>query len=145
MTDDKIALRALLEKGSDATFLREMISFAAQRLMELESEAQCGAGYGERRVDRRKQRRLPRARLGDSHGDGRAAYPKLRRSSYFPVFLEPRRLAEKALTAVVQEAGACLWRRRGSRASRPARWMTWSRRWYGGDQQEPGLAPVRRD
>src|SRR3546814_2007138 len=39
MTEDKIALRALLEKGSDATFLREMIGFAAQRLMELESES----------------------------------------------------------------------------------------------------------
>ncbi len=30
--------------------------------------------------------------------------PKLRKGSYFPAFLEPRRLAEKALTAVVQEA-----------------------------------------
>ena len=39
MTDDKIALRTLLEKGSDATFLREMIGFAAQRLMELKSES----------------------------------------------------------------------------------------------------------
>ena len=45
MTDDKIALRTLLEKGSDATFLREMIGFAAQRLMELESEALSGAGH----------------------------------------------------------------------------------------------------
>jgi putative transposase len=36
MTDDKIALRALLEKGSDTTFLREMIGFAAERLMALE-------------------------------------------------------------------------------------------------------------
>jgi transposase-like protein len=36
--------------------------------------------------------------------DGRAAHPKLRKGSYFPGFLEPRRLAEKALTAVVQEA-----------------------------------------
>ena len=30
--------------------------------------------------------------------------PKLRKGSYFPGFLEPRRTAEKALTAVVQEA-----------------------------------------
>jgi transposase-like protein len=29
---------------------------------------------------------------------------KLRTGSYFPGFLEPRRIAEKALTAVVQEA-----------------------------------------
>ena len=34
MTDDMIALRELLEKGSDATLLREMIGFAAHRLME---------------------------------------------------------------------------------------------------------------
>jgi hypothetical protein len=56
MTDDKIALRELLEKGSDATFLREMIGFAAQRLMELETEAVCGAGHGERSPERVNQR-----------------------------------------------------------------------------------------
>ena len=43
MTDESIALRELLEKGSDATFLREMIGFAAQRLMELETTGICGA------------------------------------------------------------------------------------------------------
>jgi putative transposase len=48
MTDDKIPLRALLEKGSDTTFLREMISLAAERLLALESEAPCGAAPGER-------------------------------------------------------------------------------------------------
>ena len=37
MTDDMITLRELMEKGSDATLLREMIGFAAQRLMELET------------------------------------------------------------------------------------------------------------
>ena len=46
MTEDKIALRALLEKGSDATFLREMIGFAAQRLVELDAEGRCGGGHG---------------------------------------------------------------------------------------------------
>ena len=53
MTDDKIALRELLEKGSDAPFLCEMIGYAAQRLMELETEALCGAGHGERSPERR--------------------------------------------------------------------------------------------
>ncbi len=48
MTDDRIALRALLEKGSDTSFLREMISFAAERLMALETETLCGAAPGER-------------------------------------------------------------------------------------------------
>ena len=56
MTEDTIALRALLEKGSDATFLREMIGFAAQRLMELETEGLCGAGPGERSPQRLNQR-----------------------------------------------------------------------------------------
>jgi hypothetical protein len=45
-----IALRELLEKGSDATLLREMIGFAAQRLMELEAET--AAGHGERSESR---------------------------------------------------------------------------------------------
>jgi hypothetical protein len=40
MTDDMMTLRALMEKSPDASFLREMISYGAQRLMELE----VGAG-----------------------------------------------------------------------------------------------------
>ena len=105
MTDDKIALRTLLEKGSDATFLREMIGFAAQRLMELESEALCGAGHGERSAERRNQRNGYRDRDWETRaGTVELRIPKLRHGSYFPAFLEPRRLAEKALTAVVQEA-----------------------------------------
>src|SRR3979490_558512 len=105
MTDDKIALRTLLEKGSDTTFLREMIGFAAQRLMELESEGLCGAGHGERSADRRNQGNGYRERHWEPRaGTVELRIPKLRRGSYFPAFLEPRRLAEKALTAVIQEA-----------------------------------------
>src|SRR5213596_239912 len=105
MTDDKIALRTLLEKGSDATFLREMIGFAAQRLMELESEALCGAGHGERSAERRNQRNGYRDRDWETRaGTVELRIPKLRRGSYFPGFLEPRRMGEKALTAVIQEA-----------------------------------------
>ena len=105
MTDDKIALRALLEKGSDATFLREMIGFAAQRLMELETEALCGAGHGERSADRINHRNGYRERSWQTHaGSVELCIPKLRKGSYFPGFLEPRRAAEKALTAVIQEA-----------------------------------------
>src|ERR1700693_1606069 len=105
MTDDKIALRTLLEKGSDATFLREMIGFAAQRLMELESEALCGAEHGERSANRRNQRNGYRERDWETRaGSVELRIPKLRRGSYFPGFLEPRRTAEKALTAVIQEA-----------------------------------------
>ena len=105
MTDDKIALRALLEKGSDATFLRDTISFAAQRLMDLEAEGLCGAGHGERSSERRNQRNGYRDRDWETRaGTVELRIPKLRKGSYFPAFLEPRRLAEKALTAVVQEA-----------------------------------------
>ena len=56
MTDDKIALQDLLEKSSDASLLREMIGFAAQRLMALETDALCGAGHGERTAERINQR-----------------------------------------------------------------------------------------
>lgn len=56
MTDGRIALRGLLEKGSDASFLREMIGFAAQRLMELEVCEATGAAHGERGPERLVQR-----------------------------------------------------------------------------------------
>jgi putative transposase len=105
MTDDKIALRELLEKGSDAGFLREMIGFAAERLMALETETLVGAVPGERTAERRNQRNGYRDR--DWHtraGTVELRIPKLRHGSYFPAFLEPRRMAEKALTAVIQEA-----------------------------------------
>ena len=105
MTDDKIALRALLEKSSDTSMLREMISFAAERLMTLETETLCGAAPGERSAERTNQRNGYRDR--DWHtraGTVELRIPKLRRGSYFPSFLEPRRMSEKALTAVIQEA-----------------------------------------
>ncbi len=105
MTDDKMALRALLEKGSDTTFLRDTISFAAQRLMELETDTLCGADRGERSPERINQRNGYRDRDWQTRaGTVELRIPKLRKGSYFPGFLEPRRLAEKALTAVIQEA-----------------------------------------
>jgi hypothetical protein len=105
VTDDRISLRELLEKGSDATFLREMIGFAAQRLMELEVGDLTGAAPGERSPDRLVQRNGYRDRDWQTRvGTVELRIPKLRKGSYFPAFLEPRRTAEKALTAVIQEA-----------------------------------------
>ena len=105
MTDDTIALRALLEKGSDASVLRDMIGFAAHRLMELETETRCGAAHGERSPERHVQRNGHRDRDWETRaGTVELRIPKLRKGSYFPSFLEPRRTAEKALTAVIQEA-----------------------------------------
>jgi transposase-like protein len=105
MTDDRIALRELLEKGSDTTLLREMIGFAAQRLMELETDTLCGAGHGERSESRTNHRNGYRDRDWQTRaGAVELRIPKLRKGSYFPGFLEPRRMGEKALTAVIQEA-----------------------------------------
>jgi transposase-like protein len=105
MTDEMIALRALVEKNPDADLLREMIGFAAHRLMELEVENLTGAGHGERNPDRITQRNGYRDRDWETRaGTVELRIPKLRRGSYFPGFLEPRRMAEKALTAVIQEA-----------------------------------------
>ena len=105
MTDDTMALRGLLEKSADASFLREMIGFAAERLMELEVGELTGAAHGERSPDRLVQRNGYRERDWQTRaGTVELRIPKLRRGSDFPAFLEPRRLAEKALTAVIQEA-----------------------------------------
>jgi putative transposase len=98
-------LRTLLEKSSDADLLREMIGFTAQRLMELEVEGLTGAAHGERNPERLTHRNGYRDRPWETRaGTVELRIPKLRKGSYFPGFLEPRRLAEKALAAVVQEA-----------------------------------------
>lgn len=105
MTEDRIALEALIEKAPDADFLREMISFAAERLMALEVDGICGAGHGERNAERSNHRNGYRERAWETRaGAITLPIPKLRKGSYLPFFLEPRRTAEKALVAVIQEA-----------------------------------------
>ena len=103
--NDMMTLRALLEKSSGADLLREMIGFTAERLMAVEVEGLTGAAHGERSPDRLTHRNGYRERSWETRaGTVELKIPKLRKGSYFPGFLEPRRMAEKALTAVVQEA-----------------------------------------
>jgi hypothetical protein len=95
MTDDRIALCQLVEKSSAADLLREMIGFAAERLMELEVQALTGAAYGERSLDRLAQRNGYRDRVWETRaGTVDLDIPRLRKGSYFPSFLEPRRVGE---------------------------------------------------
>jgi transposase-like protein len=122
MTEDTIALRGLMEKSGDTDFLREMIGFAAQRLMELEVGALTGAAVGEKSPYWLAQRNGYRDRDWETRaGTVELRIHKPRTGSYFPGFLEPRRLAAKALTAVIREPYI--------KGYRPARWMTWSRPW----------------
>jgi transposase-like protein len=105
MTDDRMALIELIEKGADADLVRELLAFAAERMMDLEVEAKTGAALGARSAARHTHRNGYRERAWETRaGRIELAIPKLRKGSYFPSFLEPRRTAEKALTAVIQEA-----------------------------------------
>jgi hypothetical protein len=62
MTDNMMNLRTLVEKTPDADLLREMIGFAAQRLMEMEVESQTGAAYGDKSPDRVRNQGHPNSR-----------------------------------------------------------------------------------
>ena len=105
MTDAKMALLQLVEQEADADLVREMLAFAAERMMELEIEAKTGAPTGARSPERLTHRNGYRERAWETRaGRIELAIPKLRKGSYFPTFLEPRRTAEKALAAVIQEA-----------------------------------------
>jgi transposase-like protein len=105
MTIDRMDLMALLEKGADADFLRQMIEVISNRLMEMEVEGLTGAAHGERSATRTNHRNGYLERQWETRaGTVDLAIPKLRKGSYFPSFLEPRRASEKALTAVIQKA-----------------------------------------
>jgi len=105
MAKPSIALSELVEKGAQDDVVRELLGHVVDRLMEFEIDQRCGAERNERTDDRINSRNGYRDRLWETRaGSIDLKIPKLRRGSYFPGFLEPRRTAEKALVAVVQEA-----------------------------------------
>lgn len=85
MTKPMLDLRELVEKSGDADLLKEMIGFAAERLMELEVGVRAGAAYGEKDPERKAQRNGYRERDWQTRaGNVELRIPKLRTGSYFP-------------------------------------------------------------
>jgi putative transposase len=138
MTTATMALTELAEKGADIDVLRQMVQFMAQRLMELDVEGRCGAGYDEKSAERLNSRNGYRERSWDTRaGSVELKIPKLRQGSYFPEFLEPRRTAEKALTA--GDPGSLRPRHLHPLGRRPGQGARHERR-----VQEPGQPAVQR-
>src|ERR1043166_9487804 len=105
MTDERLALSELLEKSGEGDFLRAVAEAVLQLLMEADVEGLIGAARYERSGERTTWRNGHRDRVLDTRlGSLQLRIPKLRQGSYFPPFLEPRKIAEKALVAVIQEA-----------------------------------------
>ena len=103
MTAAQLADKLMGDEHADV--LRESVAWMAAQLMETDVAARIGAELGERTPDRLTHRNGYRPRTWDTRvGSIELAIPKLRQGSYFPSFLEPRRRAEQALVAVVQEA-----------------------------------------
>jgi transposase-like protein len=103
MTAAQLADKLLQDEHADV--LRDSVAWMARELMEAEISARIGAELGERSSERTTHRNGYRPRAWDTRvGQLELAIPKLRQGSYFPSFLEPRRRAEQALVAVVQEA-----------------------------------------
>src|SRR4051794_8850009 len=105
MTDPRLPLAELLEKAGETDFLRAVAEAVRQLVMEADVEGLIGAGRHERSPERLNYRNGYRDRALDTRlGTLQLRVPKLRQGSYFPPFLEPRKVSEKALVAVIQEA-----------------------------------------
>jgi putative transposase len=103
MTADEVVAELMSDEHADV--LRESLRWVVEQLMEAEVSALIGAEHGERTADRATHRNGYRPRRWDTRaGEIELQIPKLRRGSYFPSFLEPRRRSEQALLNVVQQA-----------------------------------------
>jgi transposase-like protein len=99
MPEDGLPRAELLQKAGDGDFLRAVAEAVLQILMESDVEGLIGAGRHERAPERLNYRDRT---LGTRLGQLQLRVPKLRQGSYFPPFLEPRKMTEKALVAVIQ-------------------------------------------
>jgi putative transposase len=107
MAEDSLPLLELLRNAGvdQAEFLRESLEWLLQRLMEAEVTEKIGAAPYQRTTERTNLRNGSRPRTFETRvGTLDLKIPKLRKGSYFPAFLEPRRRSEKALVQVIQEA-----------------------------------------
>jgi transposase-like protein len=102
------ALSELLEAfraGDGVDMIRESVRTVLQELVEFEAAGVIGAGRYERSEDRVTERNGARPRLLATKAcDVELRIPKLRKGSFFPSILEPRRRIDQALYAVVMEA-----------------------------------------
>jgi len=105
MTDDTVTFLDRMQKLDGGDFLRDLAGVVLQKLMEHDVDNLIGAGRYERSDERATQRNGFRERAFETRlGTLDLKIPKLRKGSYFPGFLEPRRTGERALVAVIQEA-----------------------------------------
>jgi putative transposase len=108
MADElRMAVAEVLRKAGveQDDWLREGVRVMAQALMEMELEQHLGAERHERTPERTGYRNGSRERTWDTRvGSIELQVPRVRDGSFYPRLLEPRRRAERALVAVVQEA-----------------------------------------
>jgi putative transposase len=106
MTIAEVVREVLRDEHGDV--IREWVRAVAQELMEAEISELIGARRGERSEDRATHRNGYRPRRWDTRaGEIELQIPKIRRGSYFPSFLQPRKRSEQALVSVVQQAYVC--------------------------------------
>src|SRR3954465_4263615 len=92
MTDERMALLELIEKGPDAELVRDLLAYASERLMAAEVEQLTGAAAGARSPDRINHRNGYRERGWETRvGRIEPPLPKRRKGSSFPAFLVVRR------------------------------------------------------
>jgi putative transposase len=122
MTKANMDLSELMAKHDQGDFLRGIAKAVLQLIMETDVEGIMGAGRHERSGDRVTWRNGYRERaLNTRLGTLNLRVPKPRQCSYFPRFLEARKISEQALVAVIQEAWIGV--------APPAGWTIWCRRW----------------